>query len=68
MSMVGNVYKNEIRNLSHLMRLWCENNQVSSCWGVCGGGESGFPGGAGVNNLAANARDATDTSSILGWG
>ena len=32
MSMVGNVCKNEIRNLSHLMGLRCENNQVCRCW------------------------------------
>ena len=33
-----------------------------------GAGESGFPGGAGVKNPAANARDAIDISSILGSG
>lgn len=33
MTMVGNVCKNEIRNLSHLMGLWCVNNEVSRSWG-----------------------------------
>ena len=68
--MVGNVCKNEIRNLSHLMGLWCVNNEVSRSWGGGAGAKRwiGFPGGAGVDNLAANARDAIETSSILGSG
>ena len=36
MTMVGNVCKNEIRNLSHLIGLRCVNNEVSRSWG--GGG------------------------------
>ena len=31
-------------------------------------GQYGFPGGSGVKNLPANAGDAGDSSSILGFG
>lgn len=39
MSMVGNVCKNEIRNLSHPMGLWCENEYPVAGGCVAGGRE-----------------------------